>query len=191
MDRVPPNQVEYGRFLAQLKQRIANARLAAARSVNRQLILHYWDIGRSILERQQTVGQGESIIEMLAKDLRSTDPGNISYSVRNLRSMKQFYEEYSTPRFWQQAVAESRRSRPLPQRRTAGTSESHTKMPGLLAKIPWEQHLLILDRVKEPDARIYYLRASARLSWSRDVLLNQIKAQAYEGTPAGEKAQRQ
>ncbi|MFH1219044.1 MAG: DUF1016 N-terminal domain-containing protein [Candidatus Eisenbacteria bacterium] len=189
MDRVPPNQVEYGRFLAELEQRIASARLAAARSVNRQLILHYWDIGRSILERQQTVGQGESIIEMLAEDLRSTDPGNIGYSARNLRSMKQFYEEYSAPRFWQQAVAKSGSSRPLPQRRTVGTSESHKKMPRLLAEVPWEQHLLILNRVKEPAARIYYLRASARLGWSRDVLLNQIKAQVYEGTPAGKKAQ--
>ena len=189
MDRVPPNQVEYGRFLAELKQRIANARLAAARSVTRQLILHYWDIGRIIVERQQTVRKGESIIEMLAKDLRPTDPGNISYSTRNLRSMKQFYEDYSAPKFWQQAVAKSVSSRPLPQHRTAGTSESHKKMPGLLAKVPWEQHLLILNRVKEPAARIYYLRASARLRWSRDVLLDQIKAQAYERGLAGKKAQ--
>jgi predicted nuclease of restriction endonuclease-like (RecB) superfamily len=191
MDRSPANQEEYGKFLAELRQRIADARLAAARSVNRQLILHYWDIGRSIVERSQTVGRGESIIERLAEDLRSTGPGNVGYSAQNLHSIRQFYEEYSAPGFRQQAAGKSGTSRPSSRRRTAGTSESHKKMPRVLAGVPWEQHLLILDRVKEPAARIYYLRASARLGWSRDVLLNQIKAQVYEGTPAGKKAQSQ
>jgi predicted nuclease of restriction endonuclease-like (RecB) superfamily len=189
MDRVPPNQDEYGLFLAELKQRIAKARVAASRSVNRDLILHYWDIGRSIAERQQTVGRGESILERLAEDLQSVYPGNIGYSARNLRDMKRFYEEYSAPGFWQQPVARSGSARPLRQRRTAGRSESNKKMPRLLAEVPWEHHLLILNKVEEPAARIYYLRASARLGWSRNVLLNQIKAQAYEGTLAEKKTQ--
>ena len=38
----------------------------------------------------------------------------------------------------------------------------------------------LLKKVKAPAARLYYLRATARFGWSRKVLLNQIKAGAYE-----------
>ena len=38
----------------------------------------------------------------------------------------------------------------------------------------------MLKKVKVPAARLYYLRATAQLGWSRSVLLNQIKAGAYE-----------
>jgi predicted nuclease of restriction endonuclease-like (RecB) superfamily len=34
--------------------------------------------------------------------------------------------------------------------------------------------------VETPAARLFYLRATAKLGWSRNVLLNQIKAKAYE-----------
>ena len=50
----------------------------------------------------------------------------------------------------------------------------------LVAQIPWGHHRLILDKITDPAARLYYLRATAQLGWSRSVLLNQIKARAYE-----------
>jgi len=49
-----------------------------------------------------------------------------------------------------------------------------------VAQIPWGHHLLILDKLADPAARIYHLRATAQFGWSRNVLLNQIKAGAYE-----------
>ena len=50
----------------------------------------------------------------------------------------------------------------------------------LVAKIPWGHNLLILNKIAEPGARLWYLQATARFGWSRNVLLNQIKAGAYE-----------
>jgi hypothetical protein len=50
----------------------------------------------------------------------------------------------------------------------------------IVAQIPWGQNLLILKKVSDPAARLWYLRATARFGWSRNVLLNQIKAGAYE-----------
>ena len=38
----------------------------------------------------------------------------------------------------------------------------------------------LLKKVKDPSARLYYLRATAQCGWSRRVLMNQIKAGAYE-----------
>jgi predicted nuclease of restriction endonuclease-like (RecB) superfamily len=49
-----------------------------------------------------------------------------------------------------------------------------------LGEVPWGQHLLILNKTEDLAARLYYLQAAARFGWSRSVLLNQIKAGAYE-----------
>jgi hypothetical protein len=43
---------DYAAFVTDLKARIRSARLSAARAVNRELILIYWDIGRGIVGKQ-------------------------------------------------------------------------------------------------------------------------------------------
>ena len=50
----------------------------------------------------------------------------------------------------------------------------------LVARVPWGHHSNHLAKLTDPAARLYYLRAIAQLGWSRSVLLNQIKAGAYE-----------
>ena len=47
--------------------------------------------------------------------------------------------------------------------------------------------MLVLNQLADPAARIYYLRATAQFGWSRNVLLNQIKAGAYERAVAEKK----
>ena len=53
----------YAAFLDQLKQRIRTAQIKAALAVNRELILLYWQIGKEILERQETQGWGSKILQ--------------------------------------------------------------------------------------------------------------------------------
>ncbi|TAG08989.1 MAG: DUF1016 family protein [Verrucomicrobia bacterium] len=50
----------------------------------------------------------------------------------------------------------------------------------LVASVPWGHHVELMKKLKDPAARLYYLRATAQFGWSRSVLLNQIKGQAYE-----------
>ena len=65
---------EYRRFIEDLKTRVVSARISAARSVNRELILLYWDIGGAILEKQKTLGWGASVVEMVAAELKRAFP---------------------------------------------------------------------------------------------------------------------
>jgi len=46
----------YVSWLGDVKMRIRSARTVAARTINRELILLYWDIGRGIVEKQQQLG---------------------------------------------------------------------------------------------------------------------------------------
>ena len=59
----------YAQFLADLKRRIQAAQLRASVTVNRELALLYWQIGRDILEPQQRESWGAKVIDRLAADL--------------------------------------------------------------------------------------------------------------------------
>jgi hypothetical protein len=64
----------YGELLENLKSCILTAKVQAALAVNRELVLLYWDIDRSILERQQQEGWGAKVIERLADACGSSFP---------------------------------------------------------------------------------------------------------------------
>jgi len=179
---------DYPAFLAALKERIVHARTTAARAVNREMALLYWDIGRAIVDKQQLLGWGESVIDRLSLDLQDAFPRTTGFSPRNMRDMKRFYLAYSDESIWRQPVAKllkgvsSGRSQFWPQA-VAKLDESAAVtefLRQLVAQIPWGHHRMILDKINDPAARLYYLRSTAQLSWSRSVLLNQIKARAYE-----------
>ncbi len=186
----------YAEFLGELKSRIQSARLSAARAVNSDLILLYWDIGREIMERKAETQWGQSVIERLARDLQKAFPGIGGFSPRNLRDMQRFYVEYSTEAFWRQAVAKLGEPPRLPEPnpiwrqavaklpRAEWNSAAHADfletLRLLIAEVPWGQHLHILNKTDDAVARLYYLQATAQFGWSRSVLLNQIKARAYE-----------
>ncbi|MBY0575959.1 MAG: PDDEXK nuclease domain-containing protein [Gallionellaceae bacterium] len=145
----------YQDFLRDIKTQVAQSRIGAARAVNRSLIGLYWSLGKMIVERQEELGWGSAVVDQLSADLRNEFPDMSGFSPRNLWDIKRFYETYvSAPEFLRQLVAE----------------------------IPWGQNILIFQRVKNEAARRYYLEATARLGWTRNVLLNQIKAGAYQAS---------
>ena len=53
-------------------------------------------------------------------------------------------------------------------------------MRQVVAEIPWGHNLLILGKIKNLNERLFYITASAKFGWSRNVLLNQIKANIYK-----------
>jgi predicted nuclease of restriction endonuclease-like (RecB) superfamily len=160
-------------FVHAVKERIASARIAASRAVTSELILLYWDIGKGIVEKQKEHGWGDGVVEMLARDLQKALPAVTGFSADNLWRMRQFFIEYSTPEFLEQAVPETIAKK-------GGVEILEQVVRELLACVPWGHHVEVLKKVKDLKARMYYLHAAARFGWSRNVLLNQIKACAFE-----------
>jgi predicted nuclease of restriction endonuclease-like (RecB) superfamily len=143
----------YQSFLREIKTLVLQSRIRVARSVTHELIALYWEFGRQIVEKQEAVGWGKAVVEKLAADLQVEFPDIKGFSPRNLWFIKQFYETYS---------------------------DSSEFLKQLVSEIPWGHNILIMQRVKDEAARGYYLEASSRLGWTRNVLLNQIKGRAYE-----------
>jgi predicted nuclease of restriction endonuclease-like (RecB) superfamily len=164
---------DYSAFLTDVKSRIQSARLTAGRAVNRELVLLYWDIGRGIVEKQNLLGWGDSVVEALAKDLSDAFPGMRGFSTSSLWRMRQLYAALTAPEFLAQLARELAGKANQPEILAQAVRE-------LVGAIPWGHHVEMLNKLTAPAARLFYLRATAQFGWSRAVLLNQIKAQAFE-----------
>src|SRR5262245_12567611 len=96
----------YAAFLDEIKQRVTAARIHAARAVNYDLVLLYWDIGRGIVEKQESEAWGEAFVERLASDLQRAFPEMRGFSPRNIWRMQQFYLAHTSSAFLAQAARE-------------------------------------------------------------------------------------
>lgn len=141
----------YLKYLKQLKEKIRNAQLRAAKAVNNEAILLYWDIGRDILKKQETAKWGTSFIEHLSQDLLREFPGVSTFSVRNLHFMRQFAVSYPDFKFVKQVAS----------------------------ILPWWHIILLLQKIKDPDARDWYMVKAAEGGWSRSILWHNIDSKLY------------
>jgi predicted nuclease of restriction endonuclease-like (RecB) superfamily len=153
-DEIEPidSMTDYAEFLQTLKARIQQAQIRAALSVNRELVMLYWHIGREILQRQQTQGWGAKVIERLSRDLRREFPDMKGFSRTNLLYMRAFAQAYDNERFVQE----------------------------VLGQITWYHNITLIDKIKDPAERQWYIRQTYEHGWSRNVLAHQIQTGLYQ-----------
>ncbi len=142
----------YAEWLADLKSRIHTAQQRATLSVNRELVLLYWQIGQDILARQSAQGWGAKVIERLALDLRAAFPHMKGFSPRNLKYMRAFAQAWPDAQFVQE----------------------------VLAQLPWYHQLALLDKLPGPETRRWYAAKALKHNWSRNILVMQIEARLLE-----------
>lgn len=145
------NNKDYFEALTALKNEIRNARLRAHFAINRELIFLYWRIGNEILGRQERFGWGSKIIEQLSYDLKHEFPDMKGFSTANLHNMRRFASLY-TDQFLQQVAGE----------------------------LPWYHHVVLMERVKSPEERVFYMQKTIENGWSRNALTLQIDNKLYE-----------
>lgn len=167
----------YGELLGEIKNRIRQAQVKAVLSVNAEMILLYWDVGRMIHLRQQQEGWGAGVIPRLSRDIRNELPELKGFSERNIGSMIRFAREYDASVILQQAVAKL----PVPTNDTENLVQTGapTIVQELLARIPWGHNVLLMEKIKELPARLWYARQVIDQGWSRDTLASMIKSQTH------------
>lgn len=142
----------YAEILADLKQRIIHERLSTILSANAAMVLLYWDIGKTILQRQAKEGWGAKVIDRLATDLREAFPDMKGLSPRNLKYMRAFAEAWPDREFVQAA----------------------------LAQITWYHNLALLEKLDNSETRLWYARQAVANGWSRNILVLHIERRLHE-----------
>jgi predicted nuclease of restriction endonuclease-like (RecB) superfamily len=138
-------------FIADIKNRVRKAQYEALKAVNVQLIDLYWEIGKAIAGKQLE-GWGRAIVPTLSKELQMEFPGVGGFSEGNLWLMSQFYTEY----------------------------ECVENLVPLVREISWSKHVTILKKCKNNLEREFYILATRKFGWTKNVLINQIDNQAYQ-----------
>jgi predicted nuclease of restriction endonuclease-like (RecB) superfamily len=170
----------YAELLVGIKNRVQAARVRAGLAANRELILLYWDIGRLVAERQDAEGWGASVIDRLSTDIRHDSPDLKGFSARNIRRMSLFdlsYREQFV--IWPQVVAklDGSKNEILPQ--AVAEIEKGAGFPPVL-QLPWAHNVLLIEKIKDFEKRLWYMRQAIEHGWSRNVLALHIDQQDYE-----------
>ena len=136
-------------FVQEIKAQIKAAQYRALQKVNTEQITLYWNIGKTILERQLQFGWGKSIVELLAIELQKEFVGTEGFSARNLWRMRNLFEQYNN---------------------------SKIVLQPMVAEIPWTHNIIILEKCKDEHERLYYIHLTKTNSWSKSSLINAIEA---------------
>ena len=164
----------YTQWRKDIEHLIDTAKLHTALNVNVGTLTLYWNIGKSILHKQEQEGWGKQVIEQLSKDLISRYPDDRGYSKRNLGYMKSFAMQYPDFPFLQVPLAKLRELPILQATLAKLESEGKDFVQVPLAQISWYHHISLLPKVKDEAERAYYITETAQNGWSRDVMLLQI-----------------
>ena len=95
---------------------------------------------------------GNKFVDSLAKDIQLSFPNATGFSVRNLKYMAKFARAYPDLEFVQMVSAQ----------------------------IPWSHNIAILEKVKEPKQRAWYIQKTIENGWSHNVLIHQIESGLYQ-----------
>jgi len=169
----------YTDLLASVKQRIRQGQARAVLAANAELIALYWDVGRMIHERQRQEGWGAGVIPRLARDIRNELPEVKGFSERNIGRMIAFYRTYSEDtEFLPQPVAKIETPEKVPQ--PVAQMDFRAILQRLAAKIPWGHNILLLEKVKDLSARLWYMQQVVEHGYARETLTSMIKSRAHE-----------
>jgi len=137
-------------LLNEIKQLLITSREQLQQTVNTTMVQTYWNIGRLIVEDEQSGKEraeyGKKQLETIAETL--TKEFGKGFNSRNLRNMRQFYKTFP---IWQ----------------------------SVNAKLSWT-HYVRLIRLENRDAREWYIRESIENNWSARALDRQISTLYYE-----------
>ncbi len=171
-----------------IKTAILQSQYDAARSVNEKQLMLYYGIGKYISLNSRRGFWGKGAIDAISERLEKELPGLRGFSARNLRYMRTFYEEWvmldnvSIKTIEDSNLAHAYAKLPTKDGdeiwNTLVPNSSEVSLEAFL-RIGFSHHRLILSKVKETDARIFYINRCAEEKYSYDALGKSIARDDY------------
>jgi predicted nuclease of restriction endonuclease-like (RecB) superfamily len=184
---------EYVQWIAELKVRYRSAQSKAAVRVNAEQLMFNWELGRDLVLKKAEQRWGSGVVEQVSLDLQAAFPESKGFSTTNLWYMKQWYTFYSGA---SEKLAQLGRELPQKKLQQLGgefqvlENENNIKLhqaggeigiafPSVFAYVPWRHHVEIVAKSKSIEEALFYILKTVEGNWSRDTLVNCIKADLY------------
>ena len=182
---------DYIHWIEELKSRYRSAQIKAAVKVNAEKLHFNWELGRDLVIRKAEERWGSGVVEQLSLDLQAAFPESKGFSASNLWRMKQWYQFYCNGAGKLAQVARELQThdyqnvRKLAQAARENLHANNiqkegTDFPDILACVPWGHHIEIIAKCKTIEEALFYVKKCATEGWSRNTLMNCIKAHQYE-----------
>jgi len=118
------------------------------------------DANKHLIELYYNVGRyvsensswGSKFIVNLEREIKLDFPNLKGFSARNLKRMKRFYAEY----------------------------KDFEKVPPAVAQLPWTHNVILFEKIKDIEQRLWYINEAVNGHWSKVVLSHQIDMCLYE-----------
>lgn len=177
----------YLQFVQTVKKQILQSRYQAAKLVNRELLLLYYSIGRSLHEKLTAASWGDKVLQQIAADLQKELPGLRGFSYRSLKNMRQFYECYQGGVIGQSSTAQlpvsSKQKSRSSLKNTIGQSPTAQLdapfIDTIFIALGFTHHMLLINKCKELNERIYYMRQAVAHHWTVILLQHHIESRLY------------
>ena len=154
---------EYKKWIRELGKLYKNSQIKAAISVNKEMLIFYWTLGKDIVKLKAESKWGSGFYENLSLDLQKIIPNTKGFSVTNLKYMKKFYSLYSFLNH--------------PQLVDDLKKNEYSN----IFNIPWGHHRYIMDKCENNvEKAIFFINKIIENGWSRAVLLNFLDTNLYE-----------
>lgn len=170
------NKLEnYDEAVRVIKTAILQSQYAAAKSVNEKQLMLYFGIGKYISLNSRKGFWGKGAVDAISEKLQRQLPGLRGYSSRNLRNMRQFYEEWSLlesdgDAYDNLAVTSAKIDDPdelkainpiwqlqLPKQLGSDIDGDGFPLDAFLS-IGFTQHVHIITKIKDYDERLFYIK---------------------------------
>ena len=132
-----------------IKNAITRTQLEIMTDANKKLVILYYNIGKMLEENSSW---GNKFIDNVAMELKMSFPNLKGFSVRNLKYMKSFYNEY----------------------------KDNEEFVQLVAQLPWKHNITLMQKVKDKEIRKWYMNKCLEDGWSDSVLVYQIDTNLYD-----------
>lgn len=165
----------YIQFVQEVKQQILQSRFQAAKLVNKEMLLLYYNIGKMLHQKIEQAKWGDKVLQNISADLQKELPGLKGFSFRNLKNMRAFFEAYASLQIGQMLSAQLQTDK---KGQTLSASNDDITVQNLFLSLSFSHHLLIVA-LKSPEERLFYMQQSVKNHWSFRLLQHHIESDLY------------
>ncbi len=177
-----------------IKTAILQGQYQAAKDVNRVQLALYFAIGRYISKNTRKKFWGQGALGIISEQLKKELPGLKGFSESNLKNMRKFYENW--------IILDANSTDAIVELQNSNSTDASVELQKVenkidinnsitisnvnhfpiedFFKLPFSHHLVIVEKVKDLDARYYYIHRAVSENMPERYLSKIITEEAYE-----------
>ena len=180
-------QYQYNYAAEVIKTAILQSQYESAKDINRIQLGLYFGIGKFLSEKTRNAKWGTNALQSISDKLKSDLPGLRGFSATNLKKMRTFYDNWKSIDYNSPVATGEIEDVQKKCDMIIRLENNAIKIDDIgsfpiedFFKIPFSHHMLVVEKVKEIEARYYYINRTAEEHLSVEQLKKIIKNNDFE-----------